>query len=114
MKKRVSKAVLGDANHLAPMESNVFTELLPLVEHMAVRKYDDGDPREPGWITIKVQGAAWIVQVKDPDSCTSFNAVGETLDKALSTAALMLACDEAPWEEDRFLKDAKARRSKQK
>lgn len=114
MKKRVSKAVMGDANHLAPMESNRFTDLLSLVEHCAVRKYDDGDAREPGWFTIKTQGAAWVVQVKDPDSCCSFNAVGETLDKALETAALLLSCDEAPWEPDSWLAAAAARKAKKK
>lgn len=104
MKKRIAKGVLaGDAKHLAPVETNRFSDLLSLIEHCAVRKYDDGDPREPGWITIKTQGAAWCVQVKDPDGAVSFTAVGGTLDQALETAALLLACDEAPWEPDRFL-----------
>lgn len=112
MKKRVAAKVMGDATHLAPMESNRFQDMMSLVEHMATRKYDDGDPRETGWITIKTQGAAWCVQVKDPDSCASFTAVGETLDKALETAALLLSCDEAPWEPDTFLTQAAARRKK--
>jgi hypothetical protein len=114
MRKRQAKSVMGDANHLAPMESSRFTDLLSLVEHMAVKKYDDGDPRETGWITIKTQGAAWAVQVKDPDACCSFTAVGETLDKALETAALLLSCDEAPWEPDSWLAAAASRRAKKK
>lgn len=114
MKKRQAKSVMGDANHLAPLESERLRDCLSLVEHCAVRKYDDGDPRETGWITIKTQGAAWIVQVKDPDGCCSFSAVGETLDKALETAALLLSCDEAPWEPDTFLAAAAARKRKQK
>jgi len=112
MKKRQAKAVMGDANHLAPMESDRFSELMSLIEHCAVRKYDDGDPREVGWFTIKTQGAAWVVQVKDPDACCSFSAVGETLDRALETAALMLSCDEAPWEPDSFLAASAARKKK--
>lgn len=112
MKKRQTKAAMGDANHLAPMESERFRDLLALVEHMAVRKYDDGDPRETGWVTLKTQGAAWAVQVKDPDACCSFTCVGETLDKALETAALLLSCDEAPWEPDTFLQAAAARKKR--
>ena len=101
-----------DTQHLAAVESTYFTQLLPLVEHCALLKYDDGTPRQPGWFTIKTNGQTWVVQVKDPDSCSSFNAVGESLDKALETAALLLSCDSAPWERDRFLVDSQARTKK--
>jgi len=113
MKRRVSKSSPeGGAQHLAPVETNRFADMMSLVEHLAYRKYDDGEPREPGWVTIKTQGAAWVVQVKDPDAAVSFSAIGETLDKALETAALLLACDEAPWEPDTFLAAARARKAK--
>jgi len=113
MKKRVPKGALdGEVKHLAPVETTRFADLMPLVEHCAMRRYDDGDPREPGWVTIKTQGAAWCVQVKDPDGAVSFTAVGQTLDGALETAALLLACDEAPWEPDRFLASQKANQKK--
>lgn len=103
MKKKLGKLQAADVKHLAALESDIFKGLLPLIEHCCVRQYDDGDPREPGWFTVKTQGAAWVIQVKDPDSCCSFTSVAETLDKALETAALLLSCDEAPWELDRFL-----------
>jgi len=112
MKKKVNAALGGDMRHLAPVETDYFSKLMPLVEHCAVRKYDDGDLRETGWVTIKTQGAAWVVQIKDPDAACSFAAVGETLDKALETAALLLGCDEAPWELDSFLAASKARKKK--
>jgi len=112
MKKRQPLSGPDGAKHLAAMETNVFADLMPLLEHCCMRQYDDGDPREPGWITIKAQGAAWIVQVKDPDSACSFAAVASTLDKALETASLLLACDEAPWEPDTFLAASKARKKK--
>lgn len=110
--KKKSMKTIGDAVHLAPLETQRFDQLLPLVEHCAVRRYEDGDSREPGWFTVKTSGAAWVVQVKDPDSACSFAAVGETLDKALETAALLLGCDEAPWEADRFLAQQKATKKK--
>jgi len=112
VKKRQPLTGANGAKHLAALESNLFGQLLPLVEHCALRQYDDGEAREPGWLTIKTQGAAWCVQVKDPDGACSFTAVAESLDKALETAALLLSCDEAPWEPDTFLAAAKARKKK--
>lgn len=108
IKKRASEAKAGA--HSAAVETEVLKDLLPLVEHCCMRQYDDGTPREPGWFTVKVQGAAWIVQVKDPDTCCSFNSVADRLDNAFQTAALMLASEEAPWEPDTFLKAMKARK----
>ena len=103
MKKKNVAASSGGAKHLAPVESDIMAQLMPLVEHCCLTQYDDGDAREPGWLTIKTQGSAWVVQVKDPDSGTSFSSVAETLDKALETAALLLGTDEAPWTPDQWL-----------
>lgn len=103
MQKKKIAASGGSERHRAPVETEVFSGLMPLVEHIALTQYDDGDSREPGWITIKTQGRAWVVQVKDADAGVSFAVVGETLDRALETAALLLGCDEAPWEHDQWL-----------
>jgi hypothetical protein len=100
--------------HLAAVETVLFSQHLALVEHCALRQYDDGSPREPGWITVKTTGAAWVVQVKDPDSRKSFTAVADTLDKALDTASLLLACDDAPWEHDAWLEKAYVEKSRKK
>lgn len=110
MKKKGARTEATGASHLAAVETEVFHDMMALVEHCAVRKYDDGEPREPGWFTVKTQGAAWCVQVKDPDAAVSFTAIGDTIDKALSTAALLLSCEEAPWEPDNFLKAQKAKK----
>jgi len=112
MKKKQAKSGEETANHLAAMESTLFNDLMALLEHCAARRYDDGDGRETGWFTIKTQGAAWVCTVKDPDTGTSFSVVGDTVDKALSSAALLLACDEAPWELDRWLQDSKQQKKK--
>lgn len=112
MKKKLGKLEDKLVKHLAALESEILRGLLPLLEHCAVRQYDDGDPREPGWFTVRTQGAAWVVQVKDPDSACSFAAVAETLDKALESAALLLSCDDAPWEPDSFLMASKAKKRK--
>lgn len=110
IKKRESQA--KNLKHLAAVESTLFSDRLSLIEHCALLQYEDGTARLPGWITIKTQGAAWVVQVKDPDSVSSFSAVAPTLDAAIDTAALLLACDDAPWEADRWLADAAARAKK--
>lgn len=107
MKKRVAKAASGDAKNLAPLDSVYFSDMLSLLEHCAVVKYDDGEPRETGWITIKTKGNAWVVQVKDPDGGCSIDVIGETLDKALEDAAKLITCDECPWMTDVFLRARK-------
>jgi hypothetical protein len=112
MKKKTGAATAADVAHLAAAETILFSDLLPLVEHCIMRRYEDGDPREPGWFTVKTTGAAWVLQVKDPDSAMSFSSVAESLDKVLQTAALLLACDEAPWEPDPWLMAAKQKKSK--
>lgn len=112
MRRRQSKPETGTQKHLAAVETEYFKQLMPLVEHAAMRQYDDGEAREVGWFTVKTMGAAWCIQVKDPDSATSFTAIADTIDKALDTAALLLAADEAPWEQDTFLAAAKARKKK--
>lgn len=110
IRRRETKA--KDIKHLAPVESRIMDGLLSLVEHMCLLQYEDGTPRLPGWITLKSQGAAWCCQIKDPDSCSSFAAVGSTLDQALETAALLLSCDDAPWEADKWLLEAQRRAAK--
>jgi len=101
-----------DVQHLAAMETTLMSQHMALIEHCALRKYEDGSDREPGWFTIKVTGAAWVVQVKDPDSRKSFSAVADTFDKAIDTANLLLACDDAPWERDVWLEKMMAEKKK--
>jgi len=113
MKKRTPKPAGADPAapmHLAPLESAVFTKLFNIVQHCCVTRYDDGDARKPGWITIKTQGAAWVVQVKDPDGCAQLQCLGNTLDDALSLADLLLGSDDAPWEPDPWAKAAQTRK----
>jgi len=108
VKQKTAAAAAGDgAKHVAAMETTLLRDLMPIIEHCALVRYDDGQVRLPGWVTIKTLGAAWIVQVKDPDSANSFQFVAETIDRALEGAALLLACDDAPWQPDAFLKKKK-------
>lgn len=110
--RKVSRSEAGKVKHLAALESEVLRDHMSLVEHCALMQYDDGESREPGWLTIRTTGAAWQVVVKDPDSACSFTAVAKSLDEALSTAALLLGCEEAPWEPDAYLSASKARKGR--
>lgn len=107
MKKKVlgsAAAKAGGPSHIAAVESDIMGRCAALLAHCAVTRYDDGDPRRPGWFTVKTQGSAWIVQVKDPDAAVSLTAHGQTLDDALCLADLLLGSEEAPWEPDAFLR----------
>lgn len=110
--KRVQKREQGSQGaptHVAAIESNVLSQFPSLVAHCAVTRYDDGEPRKPGWWTVRTQGAGWVVTVKDPDSGCSLTATGNALDDALTLAELLLSSDDAPWEPDQFLKQQKRR-----
>jgi len=100
---QVSTSASG-VKHLAPLESDVLGRLHALVAHCGVTRYDDGDPRRPGWFTVSTLGSAWKVVVKDPDGCCQLSAVANTLDDALALADLLVSSEEAPWEPDPFLK----------
>jgi len=106
MKKRVVNPSPGPngPQHLAAVESDVLVKFPALVAHCAVTRYEDGDPRRPGWFTIKTLGSAWVIQVKEPDAAASLTATGQSLDDALTLAELLLSSEEAPWEPDPFLK----------
>lgn len=103
VKKKAPPSNSGGQKHLAAIESNILSQCLALVKHCAVTQYDDGEPRKPGWITIKTFGSAWQVEAKDPDSCLSLRVVENSLDEALQLLALLLESDEAPWELDTWL-----------
>lgn len=113
-KKTLSQAAASSdgPKHLAAVESTIFTNLRALVAHCCVTRYDDGDPRKPGWFTVKTMGSAWIVQVKDPDACLQLSATGQSLDDALVLADLLLGSEEAPWEQDPFLRRNESQKGK--
>ena len=100
------------AKHLAAVESDVLSRLPNLVSHCCVIKYDDGESRRPGWWTVKTMGSAWVVEVKDPDSCCRIQATGNTLDDAMALADLLLGAEQAPWEPDPWLASSQARGKK--
>lgn len=103
MKKKLVGSGGPAPRHLAAMESALFTQHMALLEHMALTAYEDGDARQPGFITLRTLGSAWVFDVKDPDTGLSFRILDQQFDKGLDLVQLLLACDEAPWTKDPFL-----------
>jgi len=112
MKKKKVSSDATSVVHAAPMESVPFSALHSIIAHCATTRYEDGDPRQVGWVTITTQGPAWKVTVKDPDSCCQMTTTAATLDDALALADVLLGSDEAPWEPDPFLKRSEAQKKK--
>ena len=103
VKKKVKSADAPAQRHIAAIESNVLASHAAIVAHCAVTQYDDGDPRKPGWFTVKTFGSAWQVEAKDPDTCMTLRVVQASLDDALGLMNLLLESEEAPWEVDTWL-----------
>lgn len=112
MKKKKKASEVVNAKHLAALESLLFSKMHSIVAHCAVTQYDDGDPREVGWITVKTFGSVWQVEAKDPDTCQYIRVQQPTLDEALMMLALLLDSEDAPWERDVWAEQQRAKRRK--
>lgn len=100
MRKKAAAAPAPGGRHLAPMETEVFAQLMPLVEHMAVTRYDDGDLRKVGRITFSTHGSIWQADIKDPDTLQQMRVSAPCFDELLALVARLLSSEEAPWEPD--------------
>lgn len=112
MKRPQMNGNADNGKHVAAVETEILHAYLPLVEHCCVTAYDDGSIRQPGWFTVRTVGRAWVLDVKDPDTCLSFRVLAETLDEVLESAALLLAGDAAPWEPDPWLRQRNGKKPK--
>lgn len=112
VKKRVTAEPGTESpSHLAAVESVLFERLHSIVAHLAVCRYDDGSPRQPGTLLIRTVGGHWQVTAKEPDVGAQLVLVAGTLDDALAGLSLALESDSTPWQPDPWAK-AGARKSK--
>lgn len=81
-----------------------------LLEHLAHTSYDDGTARKLGEVRIRVEGLVWAVQCTCHDTQCFFSASAPKIDDALSLAALMLACEDCPWEPAHWLIGKKSKK----
>lgn len=100
VKKKTASSPAPGRKHLAPMETEVFHNLMPIVEHLAVTQYDDGDARKVGRLTLTTHGSNWQADVKDPDTLQEMRVTAPTLDELLALLARLLSSEEAPWAPD--------------
>lgn len=88
----------------ADLSSVCFARLPHVLEHLAVVRYEDGSPRQPGSIFVRTLGVAWAVTAMDPDSGCRLPVVANSLDDALAALDLLLGAEDAPWEVDPYNK----------
>lgn len=101
VKRRLTTADSPESpSHFADVESVVFARLHPIVAHLAVSRYDDGQPRQPGSLMIRCVGASWQVTAKEPDAKAMLVVTAPTLDDALAALSLALESDQTPWQPD--------------
>ena len=96
--RKVKLAERASVKHLAALESEMFRDVMAVLEFLAMLQYDDGTPRQGGFLMMWCEGSAWKVVVKDKDSDAQMPVVGKTADEAFGTLALMLGAEDAPWE----------------
>jgi len=93
--------------HLAAVETEILGRCPQVVAHLCHVAYDDGSPRQPGTVTIRVRGSTWSVEARDWDACARLVASATTCDDAFALLDLLLGSDNAPWEPDRYLEEKK-------
>lgn len=108
----LSSPTANKPTNLAAVESTLLHGFPALIAHLAVTRYEDGDPRKPGWIQIRTSGAIWQCTAKDPDGAASLQATGQSVDDALALLELLLSAPDAPWEPDAYLMSIRPRGKK--
>lgn len=96
----------------AALNSKMLADVLPIVQHLAVRTYDDGAPRTPGTLMVKTVGSMWQMIAKDPDSKQQLLVLAASLDDALLLLSMLLEAEDAPWEPDPYARDTGPKKNK--
>lgn len=96
--KKVRIADKAAVRHLAALETELLRDHLSVVEHLALLQYEDGSPRQTGYLGVWTQGSQWMARITDKDGDATLTAGGRTLDEALTLLAMLLGADDAPWE----------------
>lgn len=100
MKKKKKADALPASKHLAPVETTLFKDFMPIIEHLAMTQYEDGDPRKVGRISLTTFGGVWQAEVKDPDTVQQMRLTAQTFDDLILLLAVQLGSEDAPWEPD--------------
>lgn len=113
--KRRSLGLGADAPLPALSGESVVLKRFPrLCEFLTAVYYDDGSPRVPGTVWLKVDGIAFVLTLLDPDACARLNVRAASLDDVLTLTEKLLGSDGAAWELDRYAAEKAAQKKKKK
>jgi hypothetical protein len=107
IKRKVVGGGDGESKASADGTSKLFLRFPAILAHCTLTRYEDGTPREPGWITLRTEGQMWRCDVKDPDTASRLTVRQTTLDDLLSAVNVLLGDAETKWEPDQWLKQNK-------
>lgn len=96
--KPVKIAERGSVRHLAALETEYLADVQSVADAVAMLQYEDGTPRQGGYLGIWCNGSAWCVRITDKTADATLTAEGRTVDEALDTLAMLLGSENAPWE----------------
>lgn len=96
--KKVKIRDRASVKALASLDSKALQMYPAIVDSIGLLQYEDGSPRQPGYLGVWVQGSAWVTRITDKDAEATLTTEGKTLDEALELLNLMLGADDAPWE----------------
>lgn len=96
--KKVKLPDRAKVKALAAQSSEYFEQLQAVVDSLVLLQYEDGSPRQPGYLGIWTQGSTWTVRLMDKDADAQLTVEGRTLDEALDILDVHLGSENAPWE----------------
>jgi len=96
--RKVKVSQRSTVKNLAPLQTLYLKEVQSVVDALAMLQYDDGTPRQPGYLGIWTNGSTWVVRISDKDADAQLTAEGRSLDEALDTLDVLLGTEDAPWE----------------
>jgi len=96
--KKVKLAERSAVKHLAALDCKMFQEHRAVLEAVAMLSYEDGSPREGGYLGTWVQGGTWFLRVQDKTGDAQMTAEGRTLEEAYDTLQVLLTSENPPWE----------------
>lgn len=112
--KRRTPAEAGLPALPLPSESKLFAKLPLIREFLSATAYDDGSPRQPGYLTVRNRGGSYEITAYDPDAGLRAAVRAMTIDDTWAALELLLGAAEAPWETDHYLMDQLLKKKKRR
>lgn len=95
-----------DTPALLPFLSNetvILKKCPALVEFISATAYEDGSPRQPGYVTIRNRVIEFEITLYDPDAGQRVSIRARLIDQCFAGVEAILQAVDAPWEPDQYL-----------